>query len=158
MEENNKLIAEFMGCTHPFNDLTDATLYSVSHGTFEVDELKYHESWDWLIPVIEKIQDKHLENPELDYWSVDEIRLAIPNIQQVHYLVVEFIKENNKYICGSCGDREYPFNEGDDYYTIEDGEVIWSCWDDISEELHNDNPNKQYFKTKKEAENYNKNN
>lgn len=59
-------------------------------------------------------------------------------------------KENNE--------REYPFNEGDDYYTIEDGEVIWSCWDDISEELHNDNPNKQYFKTKKEAENYNKNN
>jgi len=59
-------------------------------------------------------------------------------------------KENNE--------REYPFNEGDDYYTIENGEVIWSCWDDISEELHNDNPNKQYFKTKKEAENYNKNN
>ena len=64
------------------------------------------------------------------------------------------MEKNNK----ENKEREYPFNEGDDYYTIEDGEVIWSCWDDISEELHNDNPNKQYFKTKKEAENYNKNN
>ena len=42
--------------------------------------------------------------------------------------------------------NKYPFNEGDDYYTIEDGEIIWSCWDDVSEQMHNDNPNKQYFK------------
>ena len=94
--KNNKLIAEFMGCTHPFNDLTDATLYKVSHGTFEAQELKYHTSWDWLIPVIEKIQDKYLENPELDEWDLDEIRLAVPNIQEVHYLIVKFIKENNQ--------------------------------------------------------------
>ena len=39
MEKNNKLIAEFMGCTHPFNDITDATLYLVSHGTFNSSEL-----------------------------------------------------------------------------------------------------------------------
>ena len=93
--DNNKLIAEFMGCTHPFNDVTDATLYSVSHGTFEASELKYDVSWDWLMPVIEKIQDKYLENTELDYQYIDEIRLAVPNIQQVYYLVVEFIKDQN---------------------------------------------------------------
>lgn len=69
-------------------------------------------------------------------------------MQENNKLIAEFIKE--------C--KKYPFNEGDDYYTIEDGEVIWSCWDEMSEELHNDNPNKQYFKTKKEAENYNQNN
>ena len=41
--------------------------------------------------------------------------------------------------------------EGDDYYTIEDGEVIWSCWDDVSEEMHDENPNKQYFTKSKDA-------
>ena len=46
---------------------------------------------------------------------------------------------------------EYPFSEGDDYYTIEDGEVIWSCWDDVSEEMHDENPNKQYFTKSKDA-------
>jgi len=51
----------------------------------------------------------------------------------------------------------YPFNEGDDYYTIEWNalltcvEVIKSCWDEVSEELNDTNPSQIYFKTKKEA-------
>ena len=83
MEENNKLIAEFMGVGKHYE--------AQSSNMFN----QYHTDWNRLMPVIEKIQDKHLENPELDYWSVDEIRLAIPNIQQVHYLVLEFIKDYN---------------------------------------------------------------
>ena len=50
-EEGNKLITEFMGCAsqlhlteHPFTgEYTDP------------DEFKYHSSWDWLMPVVEKI-------------------------------------------------------------------------------------------------------
>ena len=41
---------------------------------------------------------------------------------------------------------QYPFNEGDTYYTLEDGEWIESCWDDISEEMHDKNPDKKYYK------------
>jgi hypothetical protein len=48
----------------------------------------------------------------------------------------------------------YPFNEGNDYWTIEDGEIIWSCWDDVSEEMHDKNPNKEYFMTKESAINH----
>lgn len=65
---------------------------------------------------------------------------------------------------------EYPFNEGDTYYTLEalplneiklleaNGEnpylftVVESCWDEISEEMHDENPNEPYFKTREEAE------
>jgi hypothetical protein len=47
---------------------------------------------------------------------------------------------------------EYPFEEGDDYYTIENGEVVWSCWDDVSEEMHT--PDTKYFHTEEEAKNY----
>ena len=50
--------------------------------------------------------------------------------------------------------KRYPFSEGDDYYTIEDGEVIWSCWDDVSEQMHDENPNKQYFKVYMDALRY----
>jgi hypothetical protein len=47
--------------------------------------------------------------------------------------------------------KQYPFNEGFDYWTIENNKVIWSSWDDVSEELHDANPNKVYFKTEEEA-------
>jgi len=46
---------------------------------------------------------------------------------------------------------KYPFEEGDDYWTIDDGEVTWSCWDQVSEELHDLNPKKIYFTTEQEA-------
>ena len=46
---------------------------------------------------------------------------------------------------------DYPFSEGDDYWTVEDGEVVWSCWDNISEELFRENPDKEYFETEEEA-------
>jgi hypothetical protein len=48
----------------------------------------------------------------------------------------------------------YPFEEGNDYWTIEDGEIIWSCWDYVSEEIHDKNPNKKYFITKESAINH----
>ena len=51
-------------------------------------------------------------------------------------------------------ENNYPFLEGDNYWTIEDDKIIWSCWDYISEELFDLNPNKLYFKSKKIAINY----
>ena len=65
--DNNKLIAEFMGCTHPFNNVTDATLYNVSHGTFELSDLRYDTSWDWLMPVAnEIIKSRDEQNADWD--------------------------------------------------------------------------------------------
>jgi hypothetical protein len=58
-------------------------------------------------------------------------------------------EERNLYAMGN-NKPSYPFKEGDDYYTIDNGEVIWSCWDDESEKLHT--PNKKYFATEKEAQ------
>ena len=42
--EGNKLIAEFMGL-------------SMLHNQTRLETLKYHSSWDWIIPVIDKIED-----------------------------------------------------------------------------------------------------
>tara|TARA_R100000773_G_scaffold17822_1_gene16179 strand:- start:8712 stop:9062 length:351 start_codon:yes stop_codon:yes gene_type:complete len=111
MEKNNKLIAEFMNypkCSDYWNDgrflEEDYKDYYYVRGqydacynssNFHVNDMKFGLSWDWLIPVIEKIQDNYIENPELDYKYIDEIRLAVPNIQEVHYLIVEFIKDYN---------------------------------------------------------------
>lgn len=44
---------------------------------------------------------------------------------------------------------KYPFREGESYFTIEDGDIVESIWDSISEQLHH--PKKQYFATLEEA-------
>ena len=57
--------------------------------------------------------------------------------------VVEFIKEH----------KTYPFEDGDDYWVVEGGQLIWSCWDDTSMEMHDENPDRKYF-TEEEAIDY----
>jgi len=47
--------------------------------------------------------------------------------------------------------NKYPFNEGDDYWVIEVGQIIWSCWDEESEEMHDENPDRTYYTTKQQA-------
>lgn len=95
--EDNKLIAEFMGCTNPFNDITDATLYKIEQGTFEIGELKYHTSWDWLMPVVQKIKRTDLSR-EMVMQGMDELIDAFDtaDIETTYDAVVEFIKELNK--------------------------------------------------------------
>lgn len=61
--------------------------------------------------------------------------------------------------CGTCGavffndEGHYPFEEGNDYWTVEKGVVIKSCWDDQSEEIHNleENKYKRYFESEEEV-------
>ena len=81
MKANNKIIAEFMG--EKPKELLYRNVYK-----------DYSSSWDLLMPVIEKLQDVYLENPELDYQHIDDIRMAVPNKQEVYYLVLKFIKDN----------------------------------------------------------------
>ena len=66
--EGNKLIAEFMGVRFmPDDEYIERLKENREEGVcFDLgrmeSELKYHTSWDWLIPVVEKInncKDKH---------------------------------------------------------------------------------------------------
>ncbi len=58
-QENNKMIAEFMGAekTH-IQSVGDIYCPVPSkNGSEYADKLQYHSSWDWLIPVVEKIEN-----------------------------------------------------------------------------------------------------
>tara|TARA_R110002020_G_scaffold154637_1_gene334689 strand:- start:639 stop:1001 length:363 start_codon:yes stop_codon:yes gene_type:complete len=53
---------------------------------------------------------------------------------------------------------KYPFKEGDDYWTIDErGMVVWSCWDETSEDMHDANPSKTYYASEQDAINQTKN-
>jgi hypothetical protein len=98
--KDNKLIAEFMGIVYPM--LQDAIVINCE--VFQVEELKYHESWDWLMPVVVKcfaihddeefMYEKWTEKADNLNYRLNNALLEI-NIQSLYEAVVEFIKEYN---------------------------------------------------------------
>lgn len=58
--ENNTLIAQFMGLDEDNRYVPTEMLphkdYNLYQGIFEMRELQFHISWDWLMPVVEKIE------------------------------------------------------------------------------------------------------
>lgn len=99
--EGNKLIAEFMG--FEFNkskiiyDPTDTNPEGKLIG-YPLSNLKYHSSWDWLIPVIDKI---HSSNYYVDYYLSElgqfnnGVHINTKFIEVSFDSVIEFIKWYN---------------------------------------------------------------
>ena len=90
--KDNKLIAEFIGMQH-----TDIGWYDneetlqLQNNTF--DKLKFHTSWDWLMPVVNKCMQT---GDNTDEWDALYNALSTVNITNTHNGVVEFIKQYNK--------------------------------------------------------------
>ena len=92
--KDNKLIAEFMGA---FFDDNGMTRICGRFGLERVSDLnlKYHSSWDWLMPVMDKCFDIHLEHSD-DLSFLLNDALLTTNIDEVYKAVVEFIKRTKK--------------------------------------------------------------
>lgn len=106
IEEGNRLIAEFMGgelglLAYKKAAENVAKFKEVTHGlrNHPLRELKYHSSWDWLMPVVEKINkwfdeesdnyfDKILED---DFPDLCDLKIT-EKIERVWMAVVQFIK------------------------------------------------------------------
>jgi hypothetical protein len=62
IEEKNRLISEFMGYDIGGNQYripfcVSENILGEESNDFYVEQLKFHTSWDWLMPVVEKIED-----------------------------------------------------------------------------------------------------
>ena len=55
IEENNRLIAEFMGFEIIDRPYGNGFVTLSETEICDVDDLLYHTSWDWLMPVVDKI-------------------------------------------------------------------------------------------------------
>jgi len=75
---DNKLIAEFMGGEHPLTEIT----HEAHHN--------YHTSWDWLMPVVDKI-----EIEGFDPHGIIDNALGSREIEDVHNACVTLIKAYN---------------------------------------------------------------
>jgi hypothetical protein len=104
--ENNKLIAEFMGMEHCYRPYGDGFMEVKECGSvIELDDLEYHASWEWLMPVVSKVREMYnrcevggIENGV----NVEEMIEVIAqgcvevHILQVHKGLIEFIKWYNE--------------------------------------------------------------
>lgn len=107
-KENNILIAEFIELPYYFTDNNVEAYEVYENEVHTIDELEYHKSWDWLIPVVEKIE--LLDKVEGCKYSVticnDVCRIDTVNeeivwrrdstkIAAVYQAIIEFIKWYN---------------------------------------------------------------
>jgi hypothetical protein len=88
--ENNLLIAEFMGAI-PDGRTEQAKkenilVLDVVAGSHKKEELKFHESWAWLMPVIEKIQ-KELYVVTMMHTLIGTIVRVLPNHDETDSIV-----------------------------------------------------------------------
>ena len=136
-QENNRLIAEFMGYEPKYilvdvdkyrgnHNLSDYPMakedceYDISHFSdrygipdddmeIQEEELRYHTSWDWLMPVVEKIEREYMYavQPCWEHCIIDKAGENIEDFERIEVdssdklsatygAVVEFIKWYNE--------------------------------------------------------------
>ncbi len=81
--KDNRIIAEFMG----------SNLNGLESWQYE-EELQYHTSWDWLMPVVSKItrDEQYFEDDYREY-LMDIVPYG--HIEDTYDAVVQFIKQYN---------------------------------------------------------------
>ena len=96
--ENNKLIAEFMGMTYSDPNDNSVMIQMTPQGNevVPIESMQYHNSWDWLMPVVQKCRlESRCEYDEDDNWNEIHWSLEECNLDKTYKAVVQFIKEQN---------------------------------------------------------------
>ena len=96
IDMSNILIAEFMGIEN-----TNGLVFQDAN-TKEFHSIKYHSSWDWLMPVVQKIESLGyvftIQGGKAEYGEmISETRCFIAENKRssTYKAVVEFIKNQN---------------------------------------------------------------
>lgn len=86
LKADNVLIAEFMGIVYPKLD----NVIVIDNVVIKEEELQYHKSWDWLMPVVIKVGG----NGNL-LAAMKNLRThgVLRTIEDIHQAVVEFINQ-----------------------------------------------------------------
>ena len=108
IEESNKLIAKFIGRCGKYNNLlyTFKGVDKIIDGDiwYSIDDAKFHNSWCWLMPVVEHINiiilndvvaTDYFDNTTYIHYHTGDLYI-VSNIEQVYEEVIEFIEWYNK--------------------------------------------------------------
>lgn len=100
--ENNKIIAEFMGYIDNGCSEEGFLINPITNFDEEINDLRYHLDWNWLMEVVEKIEETADWSLELLTTDKKEYQMLIPlsntnvivetKIEAVYNACIEFIK------------------------------------------------------------------
>jgi hypothetical protein len=97
IEEKNKIIAEFMGYkTYEHTNSTAIRLLEENEfNSIDIGHIhtKFHTSWDWLMPVVDKIYNLPQESEDNNLIGDITNALVDIDILECHEAVVNFIEE-----------------------------------------------------------------
>jgi len=100
--ENNKIIAEFLGANFQHNEFFFPTMvFKEGKNFFNLEELKFHNNWNWLMELVEKIfstvDEKREDDVDWDYLT-KAIRdsFYFPTKDNVYNCCLDFIKWHNE--------------------------------------------------------------
>jgi hypothetical protein len=95
MNESNKLIAEFMGYEVLYRPNSNGFIELSETELCDVDDLQYHEDWNWLMPVVHKCFEVSSFKIEGDMKGL-VLWLQIADIKGAYRTIVEFITVYNR--------------------------------------------------------------
>lgn len=107
MKTENEIIAEFMGGWNkdPHTRKYGINIPHMKNQWWDIDELQYHASWDWLMPVVEKIENMG-HSTKIECNGISTTVTISPNvsvwnnpstkIDKAYKAVVQFIKWYNE--------------------------------------------------------------
>jgi hypothetical protein len=102
MKTDNEIIAEFMNCRK--DDVNGTICYAVTFGRYvnmwvSPGQMQYDTSWEWLMPVLEKILKDRPEGETMQwpyvYKVIADTRIGTP-LNIVFERVVNYVKTQNK--------------------------------------------------------------
>lgn len=107
IQENNKLIAEFIGGEYTANEkiISLPRFMKCDHydregilmvGLVLTKALRFHESWDWLMPVVQKCKDNQVFGSQYLIDQIDNVLTCDCQIELLYEAVIEFIKWYNE--------------------------------------------------------------
>ena len=89
--ENNKIIAEFM----EWDILNDMTYSKATKGKWiELDKLKFYSNWNWLMEVVEKIENLPSRTLQGNCYLGNEVKIYKAINTNTHYCEINLVKES----------------------------------------------------------------
>jgi hypothetical protein len=94
IDQSNLMIAQFMGDKEYIHKTHFSDWMREEAELIGVEDLRFHESWDWLMPVIQKISNLYevFTKGFAKYLPINHDLVAHNGIEPVYKKVVEFLQ------------------------------------------------------------------